>query len=354
MKKILSIAIVLAALLSVLPASSISSPAATVNLIRNTAITEQQLNQKVKEYEALGVTAKPSEVLQTMIDDEVFLQGAERDGVTLNSRQVDALYNQVYQNAVQQAAAAGQTITQADFDAEVIAQFGSIAAYKDSIRKQQILNNYVMQEKGEELKNVTGPTEAEIASFYRQNQQQFFQPECVKIAHIYIPKTVASDTVTQADADKANADAKAKLEKVSEDIKSGKITFERAVVEYSQDPSSNTRGGDIGWLTANNTTARQGWGEDFCEALLALSDGEISGVLESNTGYHIVRASVHYDAKLLKLTDNVSPEDNITVHDYIYNGLYQQKVQEKMAQEVQKMVADLRSQARIRVLYRGN
>ena len=64
------------------------------------------------------------DVLQTMINDEVFLQGAERDGVTVSGRQVDQMIDSIYQNAVQQAAQAGQSVTRDQFNAEVDRQFG--------------------------------------------------------------------------------------------------------------------------------------------------------------------------------------------------------------------------------------
>ncbi len=320
--------------------SMISSPAATVNLIRNHMISTAELDSEYQSYIDRGVQSiTKMDVLETLINDEVFLQGAERDGVTISDRQLDQLYAQAKSNA---AAQAGRAVTDEEFAAEATRQFGSVDAYREALREQYIVNQYVMLEKGEELQNVALPTDSEIASFYRQNQQAFFQAENVKLAHIYIPKT------GNASDDEAN---RAKLEAVAADIHSGKITFEQAVLEYSQDSSSKNLAGDIGWLTADNTVARQGWGDAFCDAVLSMQPGEISDVLESNTGYHIVKVSVHNTGRILGLSDPVSPEDTATVRDYITQVLYMRNQQIAINTAIQEILEDLRSQAQIRILY---
>ena len=165
--------ILLAAMLSA--ASIISSPAATVNLIRNTAITMQDLDEEMARYEALGIQGvNKTDVLQTLINNEVFLQGAERDGISISDRQIDSLYAQAKANIEAQA---GMAISDAEFEAEVIRQFGTVEAYRESLKNQMIVQQYLMQEKSAELQNVPAPEESAISSFYRQNQQRFFQPE---------------------------------------------------------------------------------------------------------------------------------------------------------------------------------
>ena len=344
-KKILMLMLLVPFVSALAAASMISQPAATVYLIRNTAISMDALDAETARYQEMGINIDKMSVLQTMINDEVFLQGAERDGVSVSDRQVDQLVNTVFQNAQQQAAAAGQSITREDFDNEVVRQFGSMEDYRESLRNQAIVQQYLMQEKGEEIMSAPLPTENEISSFYRQNQQSFFQPECVKLAHIYIPKT---------GNEAEDAAALETLEEVSARISSGAITFEGAVPEYSKDDASKNRGGDIGWLTASNEAARQGWGDEFCDTVLSMNAGDVSGVLESLMGYHIVKVTVHYDAKLLSLTDPVSPEQTISVHDYISQVLAMQNQQQVMNQELQSLVAELRGEARINILYRGN
>ena len=108
MKRFSTVLLLLLAASVLFAASMISEPAATVNLIRNSVITVEDLNAEVERYRNAGMTdVTVQDVLQTMINDEVFIQGAERDGITINDRQIDSLYRQVFNNAVQQAAAVG-------------------------------------------------------------------------------------------------------------------------------------------------------------------------------------------------------------------------------------------------------
>ncbi len=340
--KILAVLLVLLLALEGASAASsmISRPAATVNLIRNHMISESDLDAEYQKYVSMGVQGvTKSDVLQTLINNEVFLQGAERDGITVSERQIDQLYAQARANAGMQA---GRTVTDEEFTAEVERQFGTVEAYRKALGEQYIVNQYLLLKKGAELQNIPMPSDSEVASFYRQNQQAFFQAENVKLAHIYIPKT---------DDEAENEANKALLEGVAADIHSGAMTFESAVAEYSQDTASKKVGGDIGWLTADNAVARQGWGDAFCDEVLSMNPGDVSDVLESNTGYHIVKVSVHNYGKILGLDDPVSPEDTTTVRDYIKQVLYMNNSQAAMNQALQEIIDELRSEAQIQILY---
>ena len=99
--------------------------------------------------------------------------------------------------------------------------------------------------------------------------------------------------------------------------------------------------------------ARQGWGDDFCNTVLSMKPGEISGVLESNTGYHIVKVSVHNDGRILSLDDAISPEDTATVRDYITQVLMVRNQQAALNQALQEIIQSLRSEAQINVIYKG-
>ena len=340
-KNIILVSLLLVMVLSGLGAASmISSPAATVNLIRNHMISQAELDEEYNRYASMGATGVTKmDALDTLINNEVFLQGAERDGITVSDRQIDQLYAQAKANA---AAQAGRAVSDEEFAAEAERQFGSVDAYRQALKEQYIVNQYVMLKKGAELQNIPMPTDSEVASFYRQNQQMFFQSENVKLAHIYIPKT---DNASENEANKEL------LSSVAADIHSGKITFEKAVSEYSQDEGSKNIGGDIGWLTADNNVARQGWGNAFCDQVLSMGPGDISDVLESNTGYHIVKVSVHNPGRILSLSDTVSPEDTMTVREYITQLLYMRNQQVALNTAIQEILTELRAEAQIRILY---
>src|SRR5690554_6539855 len=99
-KSLLIIAIISLLPLTGLFADVISKPAATVNLIRNKIISVSELEERVSAYEAearasgSSATIKPSEMLEILINDELVLQGAERDGYSLSDAQVEQLMRQ--------------------------------------------------------------------------------------------------------------------------------------------------------------------------------------------------------------------------------------------------------------------
>ena len=91
-------------------------------------------------------------------------------------------------------------------------------------------------------------------------------------------------------------------------------------------------------------------GENFFDKVFELDAGEVSGVIESLAGYHIVKVSVHNEAKILGIDEKTSPTESTTVRDYITSYLYQEKANEVYQQAFVSLVADLKSQASIKYL----
>lgn len=319
----------------------LGTPAATVNLIRNHAITNEEVDAAMAEYEAAGANIDRSQVLNIMINDEVFLQGAERDGIEITDQMLDQV---LAQQRASIEAQVGQRLSDEQYESIVQSQTGmSYEEYRENAREQLLVNQYLSQVKGAEIQekvNNLQISDNAIETYYRRNRQSFYSPENVRLAHIFIPKT---------DDEAENSSNAALLVDVAEKIKNGETTFEQAVQDYSQDAQSKSIGGDIGWLTMDNQSARAGLGDAFVDAVVTMRAGEISGMLESNLGYHIVKVSVHNDGRILNLDDPISPEDSTTVRDFIRQGLAQQEANNIMATALNEMINDLRSEARIRI-----
>ncbi len=339
MRKFTATLLVMATLVaSVFAVPNNNNAAATVNLIRNTVITNADL---ASQMQTLGATEDQAlQVLNIMINDEVFLQGAERAGITVNDTQRDALYSQQKRAYEQQV---GQSLTDQQFEQIVNQSYGSVDAYKEALGNQYILQTYLMQERGDQLQSGNyAPTTQEVENFYRRNATGFTQAENVRFSQIYMQKTGDS----AADAEKL-----ATMTQVASDIQNGVITFEAAVNQYTEDEASKAEGGLMGWLASDNTVVRQTWGDAFVDTVLSLPLGATSDVIESNTGYHIVRVSVHNDARLLGIDDRIQPDVDYTVRDYITEYLTNANMQTAMNEQLNSMVESLRSEARIRVLY---
>ncbi|MCD2514810.1 peptidylprolyl isomerase [Massilia sp. G4R7] len=79
------------------------------------------------------------------------------------------------------------------------------------------------------------------------------------------------------------AAVKRKLLEIKEKIANNAGTFEDLARQYSQEPNSAAKGGDLGWLAPGDA------GPEFDQALSGLKPGEISDVIESPFGYHLIR-----------------------------------------------------------------
>ena len=91
-------------------------------------------------------------------------------------------------------------------------------------------------------------------------------------------------------------------------------------------------------------------GENFFNKVFELDAGDVSGVIESLAGYHIVKVSVHNDARILEIDDKTSPTETTTVRDYITSYLYQEKANEVYQEAFIALISDLKSQASIKYL----
>lgn len=340
MKKI-TLIFIISIIANSLFAAPLSSPAATVNLIRNEVITVQELNQEVELYKAVGYTEiSEFEVLESLINEKVFMQGAERDGFLPSEKDLEAIFNAQKASVEAQL---GQTITDEQFEEIIVSQYGTVEEYKNYLKEQTVMNEYVYAKKADMVNDVAVPTEKEIKNWYRQNQTELFaQGETWKISIITMAKTgnEAEDNAS-----------KAELEKVYQDINSGKISFEKAVQLYSEDQASKTRGGDIGWLL-DNEISRANVGDEFVDAVVELDVGEYTGVVSTPSDWCIVKVTSYMPAKILTLDDPITPEDTTTVRDYITSGLTYQNAQLAFINAYQDLLNDLKNEAKINRIYK--
>jgi len=277
-----------------------------------------------------------------MINAELFSQGAEKEGFVLTDDQVDSLVNASKQNVESQL---GNSITDEQFKQIIVQQTGlSMEDFRQYLSEQYIRQQYVSSKKPEMLKNLPAPTTKEIESFYKQNIKQFFNPESIKLSHIFIP--------LKDDDDAANNASKAKMEDIYSQIISGKLTFEKAVTLYSEDKDSSNKGGEIGWLAIDSTADRQTMGDEFFDKAFDLDAGEISEVVTSNYGYHIIKVTVHNQPKILELNDKISPDQSTTVKAYITSYLSNQKLEAAFVSAYNSLIVDLKNEASIKILYK--
>ncbi|OBZ11186.1 peptidylprolyl isomerase [Bacillus sp. FJAT-26390] len=173
---------------------------------------------------------------------------------------------------MQEAKAASITVTDADVDSEIALikksfgtdeQFNStLAQYNmtlDSLKKDTKINLTIRKI----LEPKTDVTEDEIKQYYDANKDQLGTPEQIQASHILV-------------ATKEEADA------ILAQLKQGG-DFAAIAKEKSIDPGSKDNGGDLGFFGKGAMVP------EFEEAAFALKVNEISGVVQSEHGFHIIK-----------------------------------------------------------------
>jgi peptidyl-prolyl cis-trans isomerase C len=169
----------------------------------------------------------------------------------------------------------------------------------------------VARVRGEELRSVPLPTDIDVLEFYEANKTTVFvQPDMVQFQHIYF------DTRQHAEAS-ARLAVRERAEAVHRELLNG-ADFGAMVREHSDDEGSRAAGGTFGtYLRRDDRATSQLLGAEFFEAPFAMEVGQISGVLRSNVGFHIIRVTDKVQAKILGLDDPVNPLSNNRVRDRI-------------------------------------
>ncbi|GAA4000750.1 SurA N-terminal domain-containing protein [Comamonas faecalis] len=117
--------------------------------------------------------------------------------------------------------------------------------------------------------------EDDLRTYYKENAQRLAGQEERRASHILI--------TVDKDAPPAEREAaKAKAEKLLEQVRKDPSSFARVAREESQDPGSAVNGGDLGFF------GRGAMVKPFEDAVYALKKGEISDLVETDFGYHII------------------------------------------------------------------
>jgi peptidyl-prolyl cis-trans isomerase D len=165
-------------------------------------------------------------------------------------------------------------------------------------------------------------TGEEIEEYYRSNPERYMTPERVSVEYIEITSDELADSIdvdeekiaqmygvykqtllakeerkarhiliqTGSSEEKSKEALMPKIEELQQRLNEGE-SFEALAREYSEDPGSAKEGGDLGWVAAGDMV------KSFEDVLFSLNKGEISGIVETQFGLH-----------LIKLEDSRTPE----------------------------------------------
>ena len=126
-------------------------------------------------------------------------------------------------------------------------------------------------------------TDADLQAYYNAHKADYHVDEQVKVRHILISAPKGADS-------KTDAEAKAKAQSILDQLHKG-ADFATLAKQYSQDPGSKDSGGELGYVKHNHQMVPA-----FENAAMALKPGQISDLVHTDFGYHIIQAEARDEA----------------------------------------------------------
>lgn len=264
----------------------------------------------------------------------------QRAGGSVPPEKRDELYRGVLDDLVayrllkQEVASRQMTASDAEVDARIGAfkqQMGSEANFRAALQAQQLteaklredartdilVNKLLEQEVTQKI--LVKPSD--IATFYEKNPDRFQQAESVRAAHILVLVPQEADEKTRAAA-KTRAEAALKAAKAGQD-------FAQLARRYSNDASAQ-RGGDLGFIPKGQMVPA------FEAAAFALEPGQVSDLVETQFGYHVIKALEKRPARIVPFV-----EAAVQIEQF----LEQQQRQEKS----KALVEQLKSKGKVQI-----
>lgn len=278
---------ILAGLATALLAASLAacSGGGNVATVNGQAITKEQFDNELESSPAALGT------LQQMVREDLIDQYAKNNNITISDAEIAKREDEIKANYP-----AGTW--------ESFLQSRGLTEQKvhDALRQQLIVDHAV----GKDIK----VTDAQIKQYFDKNHAAFDKPEQVRARHILV------------------ADLKT-AQKVEADLKAGK-DFAAEAKQYSIDPGSKDKGGELGWIRHGMMVPT------FDKAVFSQKVGEIGPPVKSPFGYHIIQVEEKQPAVKATLANT---------KDRIADMLRQQQE----APLMQPFLQDLQTKANIQV-----
>jgi peptidyl-prolyl cis-trans isomerase C len=225
-----------------------------LNIIKMHATTRRQ------PLDESALTQLKRQILESLINREVLYQQSIAKGIRVESfeveNQIEMIKQKLYSGKNLDDALAEIDMTKSDFEMHV---------------KKAAAINKLLQD---EVYGKVSVSDRESRIFYDNNPQYFKKPEQVRASHILINIDPDAD-------DEQKAEAHARMEEIQTQIEMGG-DFAALAKQFSEGPSS-VKGGDLGYFD------RKMMVKSFAEAAFALEPGQVSKIVETRFGLHIIK-----------------------------------------------------------------
>jgi peptidyl-prolyl cis-trans isomerase C len=295
-------------------AASSSKEAATVNgkpifksqYERELSMFQKQAEQKGRTLSDEDLTTVKNRILENLIETEVLYQQSQKEGIKVDDQavndQIETIKKRFPDEAAYNKALEGMDVSEKEIRGQI----------QRGLAINKLLDTNVRQK-------IT-VTEEESNKFYNDNPNFFKQPEQVKASHILIK--VAPDA-----EESKKIQARKKIETIQKKVRQGE-DFGLLAKANSEGPTAQ-REGDLGYFSRSQMV------KPFGDAAFALNVGEVSEIVETQFGYH-----------LIKVTDK-KPARTIPYKE-VQQKLEQHLKNEKERTEIQGYIENLKKSATIK------
>lgn len=203
------------------------------------------------------------EILNVMISQELVSQQANKEGIKVTDQEISNELKSFKEYI-------GKMPTYLDFLQE--------NQIDDEFLKSHIKQNLIFEKYRNKIMSESNIDESELRTYYEAHLDEYKKEE-IKASHIFI-STLNSmkEPLSEEEVAKKESEAKELLKR----LKSGE-DFAKLAKEYSEDDVSAVNGGDLGYFTKGVMLP------EFEEAAFKLNKGEMSDIVKSPSGYHIIK-----------------------------------------------------------------
>ena len=242
-----------------------------VAVVGKNIILQSDIENQYVQYRMQGMAEGTGKevrirILEDLLLQKLMLNQAEMDSITVTDDQVEAELNRRIQSFVSRVGSQDK----------LEAMFGkTMAEIKEEVRQASKDNMLQEQVQAKIMENVA-VTPKEVKDFFRDIPKDSLPTidPTFEIVQIVKRPPVSIDEKLQV---------KDRLYQIRKRILDGESSFSTMAVLYSEDPGSARQGGELG------LTGRGVWATEFENVAFNLRDGEISDVVETQFGFHIIQ-----------------------------------------------------------------
>ncbi|MFG6137144.1 SurA N-terminal domain-containing protein [Halomonas sp. B23F22_10] len=367
----------------------LNSDGEEVATVNGEPITRQQLELQVQRAIRSGQVPPEqerqlrAETLDSLITNQLLTQYAEEGGLHLSDAQIDQLIvslpefqdangrfdSELFQNRLASAGFTPITFRaqlREDMKRRQLQQGLTVSEFSlpreqerlaELQRQARTFRHYALTPA--DLDAAPEISDADLQAYYDAHAEAYQRPEQVKLAYVVLDKQAMADDVEVSDEDlrlawqdeaasadrrvshimvsfgdeRSREEAEARLEEVKSRLADGE-SFADLAADYSDDTSTSDAGGDLGVIS------RGFFGEAFEDAAFALDEGQVSDIVETDNGLHLIQVTELDRPSFEQARDRLRQDVALEKVDDAFNDKAQQLIDESFAAEDLASVAE--------------